>query len=157
MPTPLPRAALALLLSLLPLAAHAGPDRVSVLLASRHVDAASAFNEVNPGVFLTWEEVAWGGRLDATLGVFHNSYERTSVAATLAWPVWEPAPWAEVALFGGIAHYPDDGRRFAVHAGDFVPLGGLQWRAGHVFGQVIPLDGVEADAILTVGVTFALE
>ena len=147
----------ALCLALAPLAAQAGPDRVSFLLGSRHIDAASEFNEVNPGVFLTWEDAVWEGRLDASVGAFHNSYERVSLAATLAWPVWEPAPWAEVALFGGVAYYPEDGRRFAVHAGDLVPLGGVQWRAGNVFGQVIPLDGVEADAILTVGVTFALE
>lgn len=150
-----PMRRLVLLLSLFAAPAHAGPDRLSFLLGSRHIDAASAFQEVNPGVFLTWEDAAMNGSLDLTAGVFLNSYDRGAAALTLAFPVWEREDW-QVDVFAGLAWYPEDGRRFRVSAGDIVPLAGLQARWRNLFVQAIPQDGVEADLVLSFGVTFAL-
>lgn len=134
-----------------PGAVQAGPDRVSLLLGSHHVDAKYDFNERNPGVFLTWER----SRVDWTVGVYDNSFGKPSVAVTAALPVtqWERG---EVSLFAGLALYPGDGRYFAVHAGDVVPIGGLQVRHGNVFMQVIPSDGVITDAIVSFGLTFQI-
>lgn len=140
----------ALALVLFATSATADPDRVSVLVGSHHIGAAGQFEEFNPGVFLTWE----GDRIDWTVGAYHNSYGRDSVAVTAALPVWS---WdgGEAALFAGLAHYPVDGRRFAVHLGnDIVPLAGLQVRHGNLFAQVIPMDGKPVAAVVSFGVTF---
>ena len=143
------RLALALcqILVALPAAAR-DPDRLSFLIASRHVDARSAFQEVNPGVILTWE-----GRPGLSLAGYYNSYGRLSVAAAVTWPVFERGE-LQVDLFAGGAWYPRDGRRFAAHLGDVVPIGGVQARWRNAFVQVIPSDGVETDAIVGFGVTF---
>jgi hypothetical protein len=146
------RALLILSLVLLAGPAPAGPpDRASLLAGSRHINPSQPFREANPGLFLTWE----GDGPDLSLGVYRNSYGRTSAAATLAWEVWRRGE-AEVDLFAGLAHYPVDGRTFRVHAGDVVPLGGVQARWRNLWGQLIPLDGGVADAVVTFGVTFDL-
>ncbi|KAA9005086.1 hypothetical protein [Histidinibacterium aquaticum] len=145
---PLP--ALALSVCLASPALADGPDRASVLLGSRHVEPALDFDEVNPGLFLTWER-----DLDWTVGAFHNSYGRTSVAAMVG-RSWEISEDVGIGVFGGAAHYPGDGRTFSVSAGDVVPLGGLQLRLGNAFVQVIPSDGEWADAIVTGGLTWRL-
>lgn len=128
--------------------ALAAPDRVSILLGSNHVGATDRFEEVNPGVFLTWD---W-----LTVGAYRNSYGKASVAVTGALPLikWKTG---ELSAFAGVALYPGDGRRFAVHAGDVVPVGGLQLRQGNMFMQVIPSDGKAVDAIVSFGMTFDLD
>uniref|UniRef100_UPI004047A34A hypothetical protein n=1 Tax=Yoonia sp. TaxID=2212373 RepID=UPI004047A34A len=133
-------------------ASHADPDRVSILMGSDHVNAKYPFNEFNPGVFLTWE----GPVIDWTLGAYLNSYARGGVSLTASLPVVE---WDEgsLDLFIGAALYPVEGRKFALHVGDVVPIGGLQLRQGQAFMQVIPSDGLWTDAIVTFGVTFPLE
>ena len=147
----------AILLAVAAPAPAEGPDRFSVLLGSRHVGATQDFEEVNPGLFLTWEEAFEVGPLDidASLGAFRNSYGRLSVAAVGAWRFYERGPF-ELGLFLGAAYYPEDGRSFQVHVGDVVPLGGLQARLGPVFLQAIPSDGAVADAIFAAGVTVPL-
>lgn len=142
------RAALITLLAVSPAAAD--PDRVSVLLGSSHLGAAG-FEGRNPGVFFTWENRGLG--LDYSTGIYRNSYGRRSVAATAALPVvtW---PSGQVAVFGGVAHYPGDGGRFPMHVGDFVPLAGVQIRQGAVFLQLLPGDGRATDGVISLGVTF---
>lgn len=130
--------------------ALAGPDRVSVLLGSNHVNATSDFNDFNPGLFLSWEE-----RLTWSAGVYYNSYDKISVAGVAGFPIVRSDDFA-IEVIGGLAYYPDDGRRFAVHFGDIVPLVGLQGRAGPVFAQAIPGGGQAVDAIISVGLTFSL-
>jgi hypothetical protein len=132
--------------------AQADPDRVSILLGSNHIGAKLAFEEVNPGVFLTWE----GARIDWSVGAYRNSFGKPSVAVTAALPIlrWRDG---EAAIFAGAALYPGEGRTFAAHAGDVVPLAGIQLRQGNVFAQIIPSDGRTAAAIVSVGVTFALK
>ena len=129
--------------------AAADPDRVSILLGSNHIAAKMDFEEVNPGVFLTWE----GNQIDWSVGVYRNSFGKPSVAVTAALPIlrWRDG---EAAIFAGAALYPGDGRTFKAHAGDMVPLAGIQLRQGNVFAQIIPSDGRTVDAILSVGVTF---
>ncbi|MBZ8119057.1 hypothetical protein KUD11_10405 [Roseovarius sp. LXJ103] len=133
----------------------AGPgmaqDRVSILLGSHHVNASFDFEEINPGAFLTWE----GDQVDWTVGGFRNSYGGASAAVMLGMPVYERGP-AQIALTAGLAVYPGDGRRFAVRAGDVVPLGGIRARYGNAFVQVFPSDGNTTDAIVSFGLTFSL-
>lgn len=142
-----------ILLALLLLAAPASaePDRISYLLGSNHIGAKMPFEEINPGVFLTWE----GARLDWTAGAYRNSFGNLSASVTASLPLirWDNG---DLAAFAGIALYPGDGRSFAVHAGDLVPVGGLQLRQGHAFVQVIPSDGRTVDAIVTFGLTFPM-
>jgi hypothetical protein len=122
----------------------AEPDRISLLMGSHHIDAKTYFNEVNPGVFVSWDRV--------TLGLYENSYGRTSVAAAYAFPILR-RPELEVDLFAGVALYPEDGRRFAIHAGDWVPMAGIEARSHGLFVQIIPSDGVWTDAIIGFGIT----
>jgi hypothetical protein len=139
------------LLIVLSPAAWAGPDRFSVLLGTEHFGATREFQEVNPGVFLTWE-----GSLDYSIGLFYNSYEDLSPIATVGYG-WEVAREFEVGFFAGLAVYPGEGDQFRVSAGDLVPLVGLQARYYNVFAQFIPADGDSVDAVLAVGLTFALD
>lgn len=126
------------------------PDRISILLGSKHI-GANGFNEVNPGIFLTWE----GDTVDWTLGAFHNSYGKPSIAGTayIALTEWEGG---EAGAFAGIAYYPEDGRRHKAHIGDLVPIAGLQARHGHTFIQFTPMNGKPVDALLSFGLTFPL-
>ena len=132
--------------------AHAGPDRVSLLLGSAHVGGAG-FEGRNPGVFLTWEDRGPG--FDLSVGAYRNSYGRGSFAATIALPV---AHWRDgaVSIFAGAALYPKDGRHFRMHVGDVVPIGGVQVRHRSAFLQIMPSDGVAVDAVIAVGLTFPL-
>lgn len=143
-----------ILLALLLLAAPASaePDRVSVLLGSNHIGAKMPFEQINPGVFLTWE----GDRVDWTAGAYRNSFSKLSASVTVSLPLirWDNG---ELAAFAGIAVYPGDGRSFAIHAGDLVPVGGLQLRHGHALVQFIPSDGRTVDAIVTFGLTFPVK
>lgn len=133
--------------------ADAGPDRVSLLLGSDHI-GGSGFDGRNPGIFLTWEDRGPG--LDLSVGVYRNSYGRGSLAATLALPV---ARWRDgsVSIFAGAALYPGHGRHFRMHAGDVVPIGGLQVQHRNAFLQIMPSDGGAVDAVIAMGLTFSLE
>ncbi|MDN5789225.1 hypothetical protein [Pseudorhodobacter sp.] len=142
-----------ILLTLLAAPAHADPDRLSILLSSRHVAATVPFKQANPGLFLTWENRAAG--LDYSLGAYRNSYGRLSVAAIAALPIWK-RDQTQISLFAGVAHYPVDGRDYAVHAGDFVPLAGVQFRHRNIFAQVMPGDGNFTSGIISFGLTFKL-
>ena len=131
--------------------AVAGPDRFSVLLGSKHIDA-SGFNEINPGLFATWER----RRIGYSLGAYLNSYERGSVVAVTQFGLfgWENG---SLNAFGGLAWYPKDGHRFRTHiGGDIVGIGGLEVRQGHVFMQVMPTDAGGATGLVTFGLTWAV-
>lgn len=136
---------------LLPVAAHAGPDRVSILLGSEHFNASEEFQEFNPGVFLTWE-----GTLDYSVGVYYNSYEEVSPIVSVGYDFWEGDNWA-FGAFAGLALYPGDGDRFEIAVGDLILLGGLQGRYGNFFAQLIPGNGQSTDGVLAVGLTFELD
>lgn len=132
--------------------AAAGPDRISVLLASKHVGTDRHFEETNPGVFATWEDRTLG--LDYSVGVYRNSFGNVSVATTAALPLFETER-VQISVFAGAAIYPGDGDEFLYHAGDLVPMGGLQLRTGPLFVQVMP-GGGNPDAIVAAGLTFPL-
>lgn len=130
-------------------AVQAGPDRYSVLLGSHHI-GGSGFNEVNPGLFATWERE----RTALSFGVFLNSYERVSLSATSYLPLkrWENGT---AGLFGGLAYYPENGRDFKTHlGGDIVFIGGAQVQFGNVFMQFIPMNADSADGLISFGLTF---
>ena len=129
--------------------AAAGPDRFSVLLGSKHV-GASGFNEINPGLFATWER----GRIGYSLGAYLNSYDRGSIAAAAHLGLYE---WQNGALsaFAGLAWYPGDAHRFRTRlGGDIVGIGGLEIRHGHVVMQFLPTDAGGASGLVTFGLTW---
>ena len=129
--------------------AAAGPDRFSVLLGSKHL-GASGFNEINPGLFATWER----GRIGYSLGAYLNSYDRGSLAAVAHLPVFQ---WNNggMSAFGGLAWYPKDGHRFETHiGGDIVGIGGVEFRQGNVFMQVLPMVTGGAKGLVTFGLTW---
>lgn len=135
--------------------ALAEPDRVSILVGSYHINPGSEFDESNPGLFLTWEE-AGGGPLNVSVGAFENSYGRGAAAVLASYPFFENDT-IELSVFGGVAHYPEDGRNFAVSIGDVVPLAGVQMQIGPTFFQFLPGDGNEADAVVSFGLTAPLD
>ena len=124
------------------------PDRISLHLGSAHFGVETDFEEINPGVFLTWER-----RLNYSVGAFRNSYGRMSVAATAGYDLWEQGR-ARLEVFGGLAHYPKDGRRLTGWSHDFVPLVGLRAHYDPVFISVLPGDGDTMDGVVTFGLTF---
>lgn len=140
--------------TLLATPAAADPDRISLLLGSAHPGDGGYFDSRNPGLFLTWEERGVLA-LDLSAGIYRNSYGSASVAATAALPLirWDGG---EASVLAGLALYPGDGRSFAVHAGDLVPLAGIQIRHRQLFVQILPGDGKAADAVIAAGITFPL-
>ena len=133
--------------------AQAEPDRISLLIGSHHIGAIQQFQESNPGIFLTWEDRSG---FDLSFGAYQNSYGKSSVAATAALPILR-GDNADLSVFAGVALYPGDGHNFAIHAGDLVPVGGLQLRVGNVFVQAMPGDGKAVDGIVSFGLTWALK
>lgn len=140
---------LALSLCFLATSLQAGPDRFSVLLGSKHI-GGTGFNEVNPGLFAIWEHE----RSALSLGAFYNSHERISIAATSYRPLkrWEDG---DAGVFGGVAHYPKNGRDFSTHlGGDVIFIGGIQARYRNAFIQLIPMSANSADGLISFGLTF---
>ena len=146
--------AAALARAALALPAQAGPDRISFLLGSHHV-GASGYEEFNPGVFATWTNAAFQGRTDLSVGAYRNSYGDGSLAVSLALPLVREPTWG-IDVFSALAWYPGNGDRFKYHAGDIVPLIGLQSRIGPTFIQYVPGGDRGVDATLGFGLTFPL-
>ena len=73
-----------LLLCLAVSTAQAGPDRISVMLGTHHAGADIDYEEVNPGLFLTWSQLMWQNRLDLTVGGIRTSNGDFSLAVTPA-------------------------------------------------------------------------
>ncbi|MEP2640279.1 hypothetical protein [Roseobacter sp.] len=141
-----------ILAAALPTTAMAGPDRISFLLGSEHINATRDFREFNPGVFLTWERKTF----DYSIGLFQNSYSNVSPLISIGYDI-ELAEELEVGAFAGFAVYPGEGDQFSHSIGDVIPLLGLQARYRSVFAQLLPADGQSTDGVLTFGVTFALD
>ena len=131
---------------------HAGPDRVAVHLGSHHAGTTTEFEEVNPGLFLSWDRP---NGVALSVCAFRNSYGRASVAVTAARTFYRRKNSA-VSGFVGLAHYPGNGNDIAHAIGDFVPLAGLQFRYRHVFVNVMPGDSETVEAIYSFGLTFPL-
>lgn len=149
------RTALIASLALVSTPAIAGPDSVAILLGSHHV-GASGFEEVNPGVFLSWHGAAFGGRVDLGFGAFRNSYGDGSVSVNATYPLMRTPEWG-IDVFAALALYPGEGDQFAVSFGDVVPVAGLQGRWRNFFVQAIPGGGGDVDATLTYGLIFPLK
>ena len=130
----------------------AGPDRMAFHLGSYHAGATSEFEEVNPGLFLSWDRP---NEVVLSVGAFRNSYGRGSVAATAA-KVFYRGRNSAAAVFAGLAHYPGNGNDIRHAIGDFVPLAGLQLHYRSLFVNVMPGDGDTLDAIFSFGVTVPL-
>ena len=130
---------------LIPTIASAGPDRVYVMAGSKHLNTIYEFNEINPGIFLTWEE----SMLDFTVGGYINSYSKTSLAVSVAYPILRGENYS-VDVFAGLATYFDTSRP------DILPMAGIQGRLGPMFVQYIPTPGNYVDGIVSFGMTFDL-
>ena len=141
----------------------ADTDRITFIAGSHHLNATYNFNEFNPGVVATWEDVNTPiGAMDLSLGAVWNSYSRGSAVVNVAKPLLpgkseHPRDW-DIYAFAAVMHYPVDGRNFSTSlGGDTVFLGGLQARYRNVFAQVVPCFCDITDAIFAFGLTFSTE
>lgn len=132
--------------------AAAGPDHVAFHLGSHHAGASHSFEEVNPGLFLSWDRPHG---VTLSVGAFRNSYGRGSVAATVAKTIHTYREGA-AAVFAGLAHYPGNGADIRHAIGDMVPLAGVQLRHRRLFVNIMPGDGDTVDAIMSFGITIPL-
>ena len=138
--------ALAIAALLAPTVASADPDRVYLLAGSKHLGTTAEFNEVNPGVFLTWELEY----VDVSVGTYLNSYSKQSYAASVAYPLLRGEGWS-IDAFAGVATY------YGTTNPDIVPMAGLQARYGNLFAQYIPVPGGQhISGLLSFGMTFQL-
>jgi hypothetical protein len=144
--------------------AHAdlAPDRLSFLVGTHHTFEAPAgetWQQVNPGVFLTWENVT-AIHLDVTVGGYLNSFGGMSLTVAAALPItsWhhDTLGEGELSLFAGLATYPGTAQHFLVHWGDVVPMGGIQVRHENLYLQVLPGKEDFSDPIFAFGLTFNL-
>lgn len=133
--------------------AIAGPDRISLLLGSKHINSSERFNEVNPGLIFTWEE----SDIDFSIGAYENSYRKLSIVGTVGYNLVRTRDFS-AGVFLGLARYPGNGSKFALNFGnDVIPLAGLQMRYRSIFLQVLPGDGQVNSAVVTFGATFSLK
>jgi len=115
-------------------------------MGSKHLGTEYEFNEVNPGLFLTWELEDF----DVSVGAYLNSYSKSSVAASVAYPLLRGEDWS-VDVFAGAATY------FGTTNSDIVPLAGIQGRYGPLFAQYMPIPGGQyISGLVSFGVTFDL-
>ena len=121
------------------------PDYWGVSIASYHVDPKWDFNETNPGIFAFWEVTE---STDFSLGIYHNSFSRVSVS-TVFFTEFLSTENVDFSILYGLAYYPEDGRYFAAHVGNIVPVGGISADFGRVSIQFIPSDGNITDGIFT--------
>ena len=136
--------------SLAPPAHASPPSSLGLHLGSHHIAPGQRFEETNPGVFLNWED-----RLTWSLGLYRNSYGDMSWTAVVGFPLFTTDDF-RAELFGGWAHYPDQGRKFRTGIGDVIPLGGLRLRYRQIFVNLIPSDGALTDGIVSFGLRVPL-
>lgn len=107
-------------------------------LASNHIGAARAYNEINPGIGFGLAFSVGRGEISPEIGAYKNSFSRRSTYAAVTYdlPVAELSPTTELRLGGflGLVHYPGDTQKFrdggAIMVGDAVMLAGISatWR-----------------------------
>ena len=96
------------------------PTSLGLHFGSHHVAPGQRLEETNPGLFLNWER-----RLSWSLGLYRNSYGDLSWAAVVGLPIYTAGAF-QAEVFGGWAHYPEEGRKFRTGVGDMIPIGGLR-------------------------------
>ncbi len=133
-------------------AAAEGPNRLSVLLGSHHLNAKQSFEQTNPGLFLDW--VRPDG-VTVSFGGYRNSFGKPSIAAMAGLKLFE-SERTRIDLFGGVAHYPGDGRKNRFAIGDLTPLVGLRAEHRGLFVLALPGDGQATDAIFGFGLSMDL-
>ena len=86
------------------------PDRMYVRMASKHVnlvpDPGTKYNEINPGLILSWDNRKYG--LNYWFGGVRNSFSAISPYAATA-KMWKVTPNARFGIFGSIAGYYGNG------------------------------------------------
>lgn len=134
------------------------PDRVYIPLASHHTVPPEKFGheaweEVNPGVILSWENVGPGNVLDLGVGVVRNSSGITSPTVSLGL-VKGISEKIDLGVTGSLVYYGRGGDFSDGHVGGGVFLvPALQARYDFSFGQLIPTpDGF----VGLFGLTFAI-
>lgn len=140
-----------ILIIILVLASEARADYWTVSTSSYHMGTDAPLNEVNPGLFYTWE-----GELDTTAGLFKNSYGDWSPIIMVS---DEIAEWDRGALSWGVGvtYYPDGVVYNDAHTwkwenkAGFKPVLNLTLQQGNYFYQAM---AGEDGPILTTGWKF---
>lgn len=107
---------LGLLLAFLGLSGHASEWKFQTHIGSIHTKDNDSLNNFNPGIGLIRREGDWG----VAAGIYHNSYERTSVYANISWQPLHIGPVKVGAFFGPVTGYKES----KVHGGLIVSLAG---------------------------------
>lgn len=149
-----------------PTARGLAPDRAYLTFGSQHLNVDPAdfglvrWNEVNPGLILTWEDRGpWG--LNYSLGAFQNSFADLSLyaATSRTWAIGT-AGW-RLGWVLGLANYGDNARfvRSQIGQSGWIVTGGAQIEFRNFFVQIQPAGtqrGGGQGAILVTGISFAL-
>jgi hypothetical protein len=139
--------AVALCLAATPAAAD--PDRWYVMLGSHHVNTQAGyqpFEESNPGLFALWK----GQRFDTIAGIYRNSFGRMSASVAASKTIID-THHADLSVFAGAALYPGNGENFLIHAGDVVPIVGVNIQIDRTLITILPGDGKSHDAVVALG------
>lgn len=134
------------------------PDRVYMPLASRHAMPPEAFGhdrweEVNPGLVLSWENRGPGRAVDLGVGVIRNSLGIVSPTISIG-VSGALTDKFDVGVTGSLVYYGAEGDLASGHVGGgvmFVPA--LQARFGAGFVQLIP---TPEGAVGLAGLTFPI-
>ena len=117
------------------------PDRIAVLLGSRHVNAQYGFEEFNPGVFLAWHCDV----VNVRMGVHRNSFANPSASVSFTSEFLSlHAGGFNMHPFVGGAYYPKNGNEMPVSIGgsNVILVAGLEFTHDDVplFIQFLPGD-----------------
>jgi hypothetical protein len=134
------------------------PDRISIPLATNHINSAAKdrLNETNPGLAVTWD----GTFSHVTIGIVRNSFSDPAPFFTLSRELWR-GDTCSASGFIGTARYPSLTNQTTYDVDGWIPLGGLHLECGYGFVQVMPGSSMmdqapgkgHADAILVFGMS----
>lgn len=136
------------------------PDRIYIPLASKHFKVESeefgvnSWNEINPGLVLSWEDRFASLDLDLNFGVFKNSYNDWSSYVSLS-KFWDLSEEVAFGTFLAFADYHSNSDYFDFKVGDYAMVLGFQLNAKNLFFQVQPVptdNGI--GAVFATGVSF---
>jgi len=116
------------------------PDKIYVSVASKHVnltaDPGTKYNEINPGLILSWENRKYG--VSYWAGGIYNSFSAISPYFAVA-KLWSISPDLELGVFGSIAGYYSNGSiSTKIGNSGYVFLGGFQLEYRKIFIQLQP-------------------
>ena len=131
------------------------PDQMYVSVASKHVnlvpDPGTKYNEINPGLILSWNKRKFG--LNYWFGGIQNSFSAISPYAAAA-KMWPLSSDIQLGIYGSIAGYYGNGSiSTKIGNSGYVFLGGFHIEFKNLFFQLQPtlINDIDVGGVIITG------